>query len=100
MRALLLMYAFEIGLRNIPYIEVVGIFRAGGDTRIGFFGDLAVQYLVVIPIAALLGLVFKLPFVTTFIIMQICDDIAKNTIYFIYYRKGNWIKPVSQIRFE
>ena len=32
--------------------------------------------------------------------MQICDDIAKNTIYFIYYRKGNWIKPVSQIRFE
>ncbi len=99
-RALLLMYAFEIGVRNIPYIEVVGIFRAGGDTRIGFFGDLAVQYLVVIPIAALLGLVFKLPFVTTFIIMQICDDIAKNTIYFIYYRKGNWIKPVSQIRFE
>ncbi len=99
-RALLLMYAFEIGFRNIPYIEVVGIFRAGGDTRIGFYGDLAVQYLVVIPIAAVLGLVLKLPFVTTFVIMQICDDIAKNTIYFIHYRKGNWIKPVSHIRFD
>ena len=99
-RALLLMYAFEIGFRNIPYIEVVGIFRAGGDTRIGFFGDLAVQYLVVIPIAAILGLWVKLPFVTTFVIMQICDDIAKNLIYFFYYRKGNWIKPVSHIRFD
>lgn len=99
-RALLLMYAFEIGFRNIPYIEVVGIFRAGGDTRIGFFGDLTVQYLVVIPIAAILGLAVKLPFVTTFVIMQICDDIAKNLIYFIHYRKGNWIKPVSRIRYD
>ncbi len=99
-RALLLMYAFEIGFRNIPYIEVVGIFRAGGDTRIGFFGDLAVQYLVVIPIAAILGLAVKLPFVTTFVIMQICDDIAKNLIYFIHYRKGNWIKPVSRILYD
>lgn len=99
-RALLLMYAFEIGFRNIPYIEVVGIFRAGGDTRIGFFGDLAVQYLVVIPIAAILGLVLKLPFVTTFVVMQICDDIAKNLIYIIHYRKGNWIKPVNRIRYD
>lgn len=99
-RALLFLYAFEIGFRNIPYIEVVGIFRAGGDTRVGFFGDLAVQYLVVIPITAILGLVVKLPFVTTFVIMQICDDIAKNLIYLIHYRKGNWIKPVSRIRYD
>ena len=99
-RALLFLYAFEIGFRNIPYIEVVGIFRAGGDTRVGFFGDLAVQYLVVIPIAAILGLVVKLPFVTTFVIMQICDDIAKNLIYLIHYRKGNWIKPISRIRYD
>ena len=96
-RALLLLYAFEIGVRNIPYIAVVGIFRAGGDTRIGFFGDLGVQYLVVIPIAAVLGLVFKLPFVTTFVIMQLCDDAAKNLIYLLYYRKGSWIKPVKDI---
>ena len=99
-RALLLMYAFEIGFRNIPYIEVVGIFRAGGDTHIGLRGDLSVQYFVVIPIAAVLGLVWKLPFVTTFILMQICDDIAKNLIYYVHYRKGNWIKPVSQIKYD
>ncbi len=99
-RSLLLMYAFEVGVRNVPYIEVVGIFRAGGDTRIGFYGDLSVQYLVVIPIAAVLGLVLKLPFVTTFVVMQICDDVTKNLIYYIHYRKGNWIKPVSQIKYD
>jgi Na+-driven multidrug efflux pump len=96
-RTLLLLYAFEIGVRNIPYIAVVGIFRAGGDTRIGFYGDLGVQYLVVIPLAAVLGLVLKLPFVTTYVIMQLSDDLAKNLIYLIYYKKGNWIKPVSRI---
>ena len=96
-RALLLLYAFEIGFRNIPYICVVGIFRAGGDTRIGFIADLGVQYLLVIPIAAILGLVLKLPFVTTFVVMQLCDDVAKNLIYLIYYRKGNWIRPVKNI---
>ncbi len=99
-RALLLMYAFEIGFRNIPYIAVVGIFRAGGDTRIGFFGDLAVQYLIVIPVAAILGLLLKLPFVTTFIVMQLSDDVAKNLIYFLYYRKDTWIKPVARIRVD
>lgn len=97
-RALLLMFAFEIGLRNIPYICVVGIFRAGGDTRIGFFADLGVQYLVVIPIAAILGLVVKLPFATTFVIMQLCDDVVKNAIYLTCYRKRNWIMPVSKIK--
>jgi putative MATE family efflux protein len=99
-RSLLLMYAFEIGFRNIPYIEVVGIFRAGGDTRIGCYGDLTVQYLVVIPIAAILGLVLQWPFVTTFVIMQICDDVAKNLIYFLHYRKDNWIRPVSRIKYD
>ncbi len=99
-RSLLLLYAFEIGFRNIPYIAVVGIFRAGGDTRIGLFGDLSVQYFVVIPIAALLGLVLKLPFVTTFVVMQLSDDVAKNLIYFIHYRKGNWIRPISHIRYD
>lgn len=53
-----------------------------------------------IPIAAVLGLVLKLPFVTAFIIMQICDDIAKNPICFIRCRKGNRIKPVRRIRFD
>ena len=96
-RALLLMFAFEIGLRNIPYIAVVGIFRAGGDTRIGFFADLGVQYIVVIPIAALLGLGLKLPFVTTFVVMQLSDDLVKNIIYLTHYKKGTWIKPVTHI---
>ena len=96
-RALLLLYAFELGVRNIPYLAVVGIFRAGGDTHIGFFGDLGVQYLIVIPIAAVLGLVLRLPLVTTFVVMQLCDDVAKNLIYLIYFKKDNWIKPVSRI---
>ena len=39
----------------------------------------------------------KLPFVTTFIAMQLCTDLVNNLVYLTYYRKGNWIKPVRNI---
>lgn len=96
-RTLLLLYALEVGVRNIPYLLVVGIFRAGGDTKTGFIGDCIVQYAVVIPVAAVLGLVLQLPFVTTFILMQICDDAAKLLIYLPVYFRDKWIHPVSSI---
>lgn len=96
-RSLLLLFSMEVGLRNIPYLMVVGIFRGGGDTKTGFVGDCLVQYTVVIPVAAVLGLLLKLPFVTTFVIMQLCDDVAKLVVYTYFYRKGTWIRPVAQL---
>lgn len=96
-RTLLLLYALEVGVRNIPYLLVVGIFRAGGDTKTGFIGDCVVQYGIIIPVAAVLGLVLKLPFVTTFILMQLCDDVAKLLFYLPIYFRDKWIHPVSSI---
>ncbi|MDO4543388.1 MAG: MATE family efflux transporter [Clostridia bacterium] len=93
---LLIFYGIEVGLRNVPYIGVVGIFRAGGDTRIGLIGDVVVNYAVLVPTVALCGLVFKLPFIATFFIMQITDDVLKCIIYLPYYLKNRWIKPVVE----
>lgn len=96
-RSLLLLFSLEMGLRNIPYLMVVGVFRGGGDTKTGFIGDCLVQYAIVIPAAAILGLWLKLPFVTTFVIMQLCDDVAKLLVYTYFYRKGTWIRPVAKL---
>ncbi|MDO4564784.1 MAG: MATE family efflux transporter [Clostridia bacterium] len=91
---LLIMYGIEVGIRNVPYIAVVGIFRAGGDTRIGLIGDVCVNYLIVVPVVVLCGLVFKLPFLTTYLLMLIVDDLGKCLVYVPYYLKNRWIKPV------
>ena len=92
---LLLIFAVDITVRNIPYLTVVGIFRAGGDTRIGLVGDAGVQYLVVLPTVVLCAFVWKMPFITTYLIMIIVEDIAKISIYMPYFVRMKWIKPVT-----
>ena len=96
-RTLLLIYAVDVSIRNIPYITVVGIFRAGGDTRIGLFGDVGVQYLCVLPTVVLCGLVWKLPFLTTYLIMIAVDDALKMLVYLPHFFRMKWIKPVAGV---
>lgn len=92
---LMLLYGIEVSVRNIPYIAVVGVFRGGGDTRIGLIGDVSAQYLCILPALYLCGLVFKLPFLTSYLIMLLVDDVVKLAIYVPYYLSNRWIKPVT-----
>lgn len=92
---LLLMYAVEVGVRNVPYVAVVGVFRGGGETHLGFYVDLATQYLLVVPTVALCGLYLKLPFVVTYLIMLVVDDVSKCAAYIPYFLSMKWIKPVA-----
>jgi Na+-driven multidrug efflux pump len=95
-RVLLVIFAIDAVVRYIPYVEVVGIFRAGGDTKMGLIIDLLCHYLFITPAVVLCGLVFKLPFITTYIIMLAVDDVSKLVISIPYYRTMKWIKPVAQ----
>ncbi len=95
-RTLLVIFAIDAVVRYIPYVEVVGIFRAGGDTRMGLITDVVCHYLFIMPSVILGGLVWKLPFITTYIIMLVVDDISKLLITIPYYRTMRWIKPIAQ----
>lgn len=92
---LILIFAFDVGPRNIPYLTVVGIFRAGGDTKIGLMGDLLVNYGLVLPCAIVAGLVLELPFVLTYLLTLIADDLVKCIIYLPYFFKMKWISPID-----
>ena len=95
-RVLLVIFAIDAVVRYIPYVEVVGIFRAGGDTRMGLIVDFVCHYAFITPAVVLAGLVWKLPFITTYIIMLAVDDISKLIITIPYYRTMRWIKPIAQ----
>ncbi len=95
-RTLLVIFAIDAAVRYIPYVEVVGIFRAGGDTRMGLIVDFVCHYAFITPAVILAGLVWKLPFITTYIIMLAVDDISKLLITIPYYRTMRWIKPIAQ----
>ena len=95
---MLLIYAVDISIRNIPYMTVVGIFRAGGDTKFGLLCDAAVQYVAVLPVVVLCGLILKLPFLTTYIIMIVVDDVCKITLTVPHFLRMKWIKPVESLQ--
>ena len=93
--AMLLVYALDVSIRNIPYLCVVGIFRAGGDTRTGLIGDASVQYFLVLPAVILCGLVLKAPFFWTFVISLAVDDAGKIAIFLPRFLSMKWIQPVN-----
>jgi len=63
----------------------------------GLIVDVVCHYLFITPAVILAGLVWKLPFITTYIIMLAVDDISKLIITIPYYRTMRWIKPITQL---
>lgn len=94
-QVLLIIFSVDIIVRNIPYLAVVGIFRAGGDTKMGLIGDVAVNWGVLVPVVAVCALVLKIPFLWTYLIMVVLDDICKCCIYVPYFLSNRWIRPID-----
>ena len=85
----------EIALRNITYVQVVGVFRSGGDTFTGMICDLLPLWLVAIPAAWLTANVFHTPFLVVVMCAYLGEDIPKTLLCLRHFRSGKWLKPVT-----
>ena len=94
-RTLLLIYGLWFGIRMINYSSVVGIFRAGGDSRYGVFVDLLGQYISAVPSVLFVTYVLKVPFVVSVATMLIMDDIVKAPLNIHHFRSRKWIKKLT-----
>ena len=90
----LMIYGFDMVMRNLPYMMVVGIFRAGGDSKYGLIVDAVTAYLIGIPLTAFAGLVLGLSVPATYLIMYLVEDVLKVFIYGRYMLSYKWIRPV------
>ena len=95
-QTILLIYALELPMRNIPYIMIVGIFRPGGDTVTGMKLDLFSQWLLSIPATFLAAFVLRLPFVAVFATMYLFEDYLKSFLCLRYFTSDRWVKPVTE----
>ena len=91
---LLIIYGIDMGIKYISYILATGVFRASGDTKIALVSDLCVNYFLLLPII-ILGYLLKLDFVLLFVIINVAEDISRNLILIIHWKRGEWIKPVT-----
>ncbi len=92
---LLMIYALEIPLRNIPYIQIVGVFRSGGDTTTGVIYDLACLWGLSLPATLAAAFVLKLPFPAVFAVMYLCEDVVKSILCIRHLRSSKWLLPVT-----
>ena len=95
---LLLFFGFWLGIRNIPYTSICGIFRAGGDTKTGFFLDIGGLFLCGIPVVIILGLFVKIPFIPLVMCMYFAEDIPKGILCIRHFLAGKWIRQITTER--
>lgn len=89
-------YAIEMPVRNIPYIQVVGIFRSGGDTVTGVKYDLMTLWLLSLPAVLIAVYVIKVPFVVAFAVMYLFEDYLKTYLCLKHYKSLKWLRPVTE----
>lgn len=95
-KIIMAVYSVAFPLRIMTFLQIVAVFRAGGDTVTGAKFELACLWLLSVPATLIAVYVFKAPFVVAFAVMYIFEDIPKNIISFIFYRSKKWIKPVTK----
>ncbi len=93
-KAILLIYAIEAPIRNIPFITICGVFRPGGDTRTGVRYDLLSVWAMALPVTVLAGLVLKMDFLWVFTLMLIFEDWVKAFLCIRWLRSRKWVRPV------
>lgn len=93
---IMIIYAVAFPFRIMPYLEVVAIFRSGGDTVTGAKFELFCLWALSVPATLIAVYVFKVPFVVAYMIMYIFEDVPKNIISLKFYLSKKWIKPVTQ----
>lgn len=87
--------SLELVLRNIPYVQVVGVFRSGGDTLHGMLYDLGSLWLVGIPAALIAAYVFHAPFILVLAAAYLGEDIPKSILCLRHFTSLRWLMPVT-----
>ncbi|MBR5533410.1 MAG: MATE family efflux transporter [Ruminiclostridium sp.] len=93
---ILVIYSIHMAIRNYPYITIVGIYRAGGDTVTGVKYDMSCLWGLSIPVTFLAAYVFHLPFPVVYAVMLISEDYIKTWLCFRHFRSWKWLMPVTQ----
>jgi len=95
-RSILLVYAIELAVRNVPYVAIVGVFRSGGDTKKGMQYEMISLWGISVPMTFIAAFILKLPFVAVFACSYLCEDYLKAFLCIKHFKTRRWIKPVTE----
>jgi len=82
-------------LAAIDIVNIVGVLRGGGDTKLALALDGGGMWFINIPLSVLLGLVIKAPAPLVYLSMR-CDAFIKIFIEIWRIASGRWIRTVTR----
>lgn len=88
--------SIEVIFRNVSYVQVVGVFRSGGDTLHGMVYDLSCLWLVSIPLTLLAAHVLHLPFLGVVMVAYLGEDVPKAFLCLRHFKSLKWLMPVTE----
>ncbi len=82
-------------LAALDIVNIVGVLRGGGDTKLALLLDGGGMWFINIPLSVLLGLVIRAPAPFVYLSMR-CDAFVKIIIELRRIRSGKWIRTVTR----
>ena len=90
----LLMQMIRIFAESLNTCWNCGCFRAGGDSRFGAIVDGISLWLFVLPVAAFLAFILRIPVEWVFCFLCF-DELIKMPVFYSHYRKFGWMKNLT-----
>lgn len=94
-RQIMMVFSVIVFFSAFNTSNVVGVLRGGGDTRFAMVLDISCMWLIALPLGALAGLKFHLPFPLVFFILFL-DEPVKFFIGILRFRTGKWLRNVTR----
>ncbi len=92
---MLIVLAFIFVCQTMNTTMIVGVFRAGGDSKIGLIIDVASMWFFSIPAGIIAGFILHLDVRIVYTLL-LFDEILKIPMCVIRYRSDKWIKDVTR----
>ena len=92
---MLFVMSYFVIAQAISLIMIVGIYRAGGDTKVGLILDIGSLWCFALPVGALSAFVWNFPVWAVYMILC-SDEIIKIPLCIWRYRSKKWLKNVTR----
>ncbi len=94
-KQLLLIGGFVLPMRMLSMLLIVAIFRSGGKPALGAAIDVGCIWLVGVPVVAIAGFMFHLPFLWLFACIY-TEEIIKVCLGLYYFFKKQWMRKLTE----
>lgn len=90
----ILVFALYMPAKMFNYINVVGVLRSGGDTKMCLFLDTSGVWFIGVPLAFLGALVWGLPIYAVYALVLL-EEVYKMILGYLRYRQKKWLRNLT-----